>query len=75
VRVSQGLLALSLVTRLMIPAVGAAVIAPEPEVRRWFSWPWYRTGTLIDDLVRTARLRRVDSHLAVPRGQTFDALP
>jgi hypothetical protein len=58
----------------IVAAVRAAVIAPEPEVRRWFSWQWYWTGTLIDDLVRTARLRRVDSHLAVPRGQTFDAL-
>ena len=59
---------------LIVAAVRAAVIAPEPEVRRWFSWPWYWTGTLIDDLVRTARLRRVDSHLAVPHSQTFDAL-
>jgi len=49
---------------LIVAAVRAAVIAPESEVRRWFSWPWYWTGTLIDDLVRTARLRRVDSHLA-----------
>jgi hypothetical protein len=49
---------------LIVAAVRAAVIAPESEVRRWFSWPWYWTGTLVDDLVRTARLRRVEDHLA-----------
>jgi hypothetical protein len=39
------------------------VIAPEAELRRWFSWSWYWTGTLVDDLVRSGRLRRVDGHL------------
>ena len=48
---------------LVVAAVRAAVIAPESEVRRWFSWPWYWTGTLVDDLVRTARLRRVGTDL------------
>lgn len=50
---------------LIVAAVRAAVIAQEAEVRRWFSWPWYWTGALVDDLVRTARLRRVDSHLTI----------
>jgi hypothetical protein len=50
---------------LIVAALRAAVIAQEAEVRRWFSWPWYWTGTLVDDLVRTARLRRVDGHLAI----------
>ena len=50
---------------LIVAAVRAAVIAPEPEVRRWFSWQWYLTGTLVDDLVRAARLRRVEDCLAV----------
>jgi hypothetical protein len=48
---------------LIVAAVRAAVIAQEAEVRRWFSWQWYWTASLVDDLVRAARLRRVDSHL------------
>jgi hypothetical protein len=32
--------------------VRAAVVAPEPELRRWFSWQCYWTDTLIDDLIR-----------------------
>jgi hypothetical protein len=51
---------------LIITAVRAAVMAPEAEPRRWFSWPWYWTDTLIDDLVRAGRLRRIDAHVAVP---------
>ncbi len=51
---------------LVAAAVRAAVLAPEPELRRWFSWPWYWTDTLIDDLVRAGRLRRLDAHIAVP---------
>jgi hypothetical protein len=50
---------------LIVAALRAAVIAQEAEVRRWFSWQWYWTGTLVDDLVRTARLRRVDSYLTI----------
>jgi hypothetical protein len=49
---------------LIVAAVRAAVLAPEPEVRRWFSWQWYWTGTLVDELVGAARLRRVGDHLA-----------
>jgi hypothetical protein len=45
-------------------AVGAAVVAPEPELRRWFSWQWYWTDGLIDGLIRDGRLRRVDGHVA-----------
>ena len=51
---------------LVIAGVRAAVLAPEAEPRRWFSWMWYWTGTCIDDLVRGGRLRRVDGHLTVP---------
>jgi hypothetical protein len=51
---------------LVVAAVRAAVLAPEPELRRWFSWPWYWSGTLIDDLVRAGRLRRLDAHIAIP---------
>jgi hypothetical protein len=50
---------------LIVAAVRAAVIAPESEVRRWFSWQWYWTGTLVDDLIRTGRLRRVEDFLTL----------
>lgn len=50
---------------LIVAAVRAAVIAREAEVRHWFSWQWYWAGTLVDDLVRAGRLRRVDGHLAI----------
>jgi hypothetical protein len=49
---------------LLIAAVRAAVVTPEGEVRRWFSWQWYWTETLVEDLVRAGRLRRVDGCLA-----------
>jgi hypothetical protein len=45
---------------LIAAGVRAAVAAPEQEVRRWFSWPWYWTGTLVEELIRDGRLRRVD---------------
>lgn len=48
---------------LLAAGVRASVVAPEPELRRWFSWPWYWTGTLVDDLVREGRLRRVEGHV------------
>jgi hypothetical protein len=48
---------------LIVAAVGAAVVAREAEARRWFSWPWYWTPTLVDDLVHAGRLRRVDAYL------------
>jgi hypothetical protein len=51
---------------LVVAAVRAAVLAPESELRRWFSWPWYWTPALVDDLVREGRLRRVDGHVTTP---------
>jgi hypothetical protein len=51
---------------LVVAGVRAAVVAPEAEIRRWFSWQWYWSGTLIDDLLRAGRLRRVDGHLTAP---------
>jgi hypothetical protein len=48
---------------LLVAAVRAAVVAPEAELRRWFSWTWYWTDSLVGDLVRSGRLRRVDGHL------------
>jgi hypothetical protein len=38
----------------------------ERELSRWFSWQWYWTGSLVDDLVTAGRLRRVDGFVAVP---------
>ena len=49
---------------LLAAGVRAAVVAPEAELRRWFSWSWYWSGALVDDLVRDGRLRRVDGHVA-----------
>jgi hypothetical protein len=55
---------------LLVAAVRASVVAPEPELRRWFSWPWYWTDTLTDDLAREGRLGRVDGHvMAVGRAR------
>ncbi len=48
---------------LIAAGVRAAVLAPEPELRRWFSWSWYWAGTLVDELIRDGRLRRVDGHV------------
>ncbi|HEV2241473.1 MAG TPA: hypothetical protein VGR98_10565 [Streptosporangiaceae bacterium] len=48
---------------LLVASVGAAVVAPEAELRRWFSWPRYWTGTLVDELVGEGRLRRVDGQV------------
>ena len=41
---------------LVVAAVRAAVLAPEPEVARWFSWPVPRG--LLDGLVESGGLRR-----------------
>jgi hypothetical protein len=54
---------------LVAAGVRASVVAPEPELRRWFSWPWYRADALLDDLVSERRLRRLDGHvITVPAG-------
>jgi hypothetical protein len=50
-------------TDLVVAGVRAAVVAPERELRRWFSWSWYWPDTLVDDLVREERLRRLDGHV------------
>jgi hypothetical protein len=48
---------------LLVSGVRATVVAPERELPRWFSWPWYWTDTLVDELVGDGRLRRVDGHV------------
>jgi hypothetical protein len=49
---------------LVCAGVRAAVLAPEQELSRWFSWRWYWDDDLIDDLLEAERLVRVDGHLA-----------
>ena len=50
---------------LIAAAVRAAVLAPETELRRWFSWPWYWADSLVEDLIGQGRLRRIDGHVTV----------
>ena len=50
---------------LIAAAVRAAVLAPETELRRWFSWQWYWADWLLDDLIGQGRLRRIDGHVTV----------
>ena len=45
--------------------VRAAVVAPEAELARWFSWRWYWDDELVEELVEEGRLFRVDGHVAV----------
>jgi hypothetical protein len=49
---------------LVCAGVRAAVVAPEREPARWFSWRWYWDDALVDGLVDGGRLVRVDEHLA-----------
>jgi hypothetical protein len=48
---------------LLCAGVRAAVVAPERELARWFSWRWYWDDELVDKLVRDGRLTRVDGHV------------
>jgi hypothetical protein len=50
---------------LVVAAVRAAVVAPEAELKRWFSWQWYWDDSLVEDLVRDGRLRRVEGHVTM----------
>ena len=50
---------------LIAAAVRAAVLAPETELRRWFSWQRYWTDSLVDDPIGRGRLRRIDVHVTV----------
>jgi hypothetical protein len=44
---------------LVVAAVRAAVVAPEPEVvRRWFSWRWLFSDGYVERLVAAGRLER-----------------
>lgn len=48
---------------LLVAAVRAAVVAPERELKRWFSWQWYWDDAVVDELVAERRLVRVDGHV------------
>jgi hypothetical protein len=43
---------------LVVAGVRAAVVAPDRELPRWFSWSWYWQKGLIDELVDDSRLVR-----------------
>src|ERR687888_413586 len=43
---------------LLVAAVRAAVVVPEPEVRRWFAWRWLFPPELVEGLVAAGRLER-----------------
>jgi hypothetical protein len=43
---------------LVVAGVRAAVVAPERELRRWFSWTWRFPGDLVERLVAQGRLER-----------------
>jgi len=49
---------------LLCAGVRAAVVAPEKELARWFSWRWYWDDSLVDALVADGRLVRVDGCVA-----------
>jgi len=52
---------------LVVAAVKAAVVVPEREPRRWFSWRWRWRDDLIEQLVGDGRLVRPEAGwLAVP---------
>jgi len=59
---------------LIAAAVHAAVLAPETELRHWFSWRWYWTDALVDDLIGQGRLRRIDGYVTAA-GQSRPASP
>lgn len=52
---------------LLCAGVRAAVVTPEPELARWFSWRWYWDEGLVDELVGAGRLVRVDGHVTPGR--------
>jgi hypothetical protein len=49
------------VDELVVAGVRSAVLAPESEVARWFSWP-----ADVDALVVAGRLARVDGYVTIP---------
>jgi len=48
---------------LLVAGVRAAVIAPERELPRWFSWRWYWEDGLVDRLVDEGRIARIEAYV------------
>ena len=48
---------------LLAAGIRAALVTPEQQLHRWFSWNWYWTDGLVDSLIGEGRVRRVDGHL------------
>ena len=49
---------------LLVAAVHAAVVAPERQLKRWFSWQWYWDDALVAELVSGGKLRRIDGYVS-----------
>ena len=47
-------------TDLLVAGVRAAVVAPERELKGWFSWQWYWDDAILSD----ARLIHIDGYVA-----------
>jgi hypothetical protein len=43
---------------LLVAGARAAVVAPERELKRWFTWVWRFSDDLVEELVRDGRLER-----------------
>ena len=43
---------------VVVAGVRAAIVAPEEELRQWFSWRWYWDDDLVERLVAEGRLVR-----------------
>ena len=50
--------------KLLLAGVRAAVLAPEEELKRWFSWKWYWDDALVEELVHDGRLHRIDGYVS-----------
>jgi hypothetical protein len=48
---------------LLCAGVRAAVVTPERELARWFSWRWYWEDGLVDELAEAGHLVRVEGHV------------
>lgn len=58
---------------LIVAAVRAAVLAPEAELSRWFSWQWYWEDDLVDRLVEGGRLVRPGAGwVSLPAGMDLE---
>lgn len=55
---------------LVAAGVAAAVLAPERELARWFSWRWYARSDLVQRLVDAGRVVRLDGGLVAQSRDT-----